>query len=134
MMIIKDKVLVSITVKLDTNTVDIAWANRVIEDGNIIASVPDRGAFPLDDNGDPIGVDTTAIGAKLSQILTSAGAHAQSRIAKVESELASCMDQLEVAKVETNSLRSELETRFHELAILRARNNELMEAIDAQSN
>lgn len=91
----EDRVLVTVEINVQTQTVNIAWANRVLRDGEVISSIPHRGAYPVDDDGEIVAPGTD-IGLKLTELLGEAGAYAQSQLAgalqridELEAELAS---------------------------------------------
>lgn len=91
----EDKILVTVEINVQSNTVNIAWANRVLKDGEVISSIPHRGAYPLDDDGEIIAPGTD-IGFKLVELLGCAGAQAQAnlhvaleKIKELEAQLAS---------------------------------------------
>jgi len=114
MSLTRDKILVSVTVQIQANTVDIAWASRILEDGVVIHSTPERGAYPLDENGEPIGL-STPLGATLSQLLTSAGASAQSQLAEISADLQAALaliEQKDSAIAEHQALIAELQEQI----------------------
>ena len=109
MAITRDKVLVSIKILSDQKHVEIEWANRIVEDGNVIDSKPHRGAFPLDENLQPIGLDETVEGAlNIKQLLGEAGEAAQLRVGVMENQLNHCDSVIQNLRNENESLTGSL--------------------------
>jgi len=104
MALTEDKILVSVEVNVQSNSVAISWANRIMRDGEVVQSIPHRGSWPLGDDGEPVGVKTTEIGAKLSQILSEAGAMAVQQLADERLITQSLVGQLDSAMSEIRRL------------------------------
>jgi hypothetical protein len=91
MLLTEDRVLISVELLIQDSAVNVCWANRILRDGEVIDSKPHRGAFPLDENLQPIGLDEAVEGAlNIKDILGEAGEAAQMRVGVLENQLNHC--------------------------------------------
>lgn len=128
----RNKELKSITYHLDRNSVDVAWKSQIIEDGQVIYEENHNGAFPVDANGDLSPADEAKLGAKLTTLLTQAGAKAVKQIDKVRDEVVKLEADLDAERETKAEIRAERDQLIQALAdqneVLTRTNSELLAA------
>lgn len=82
------KYLNSIEILLTAKAINVQWIEEVLKNGVVISSNPHRGAYPLNEDGEPDDEVQTLIGSTLKDILGDAGSEAQKRVDDLISQLA----------------------------------------------
>lgn len=139
---------------LTQKTINVKWIEEVLKNGVVISSNPHRGAYPLNEDGEPDDEVQTLIGSTLKDILGQAGDDAQKRVDDLTTQLrerdltiqeyANTINeqnkQLSLANeyraqsiVDTHELNQELSTRQTTIDNLNQRINEYKEQVSGLS-
>jgi len=81
------KYLDTIEFCLTQKTINVKWIEEVLKNGVVISSNPHRGAYPLNEDGEPDDEVQTLLGSTLKDILGEAGSEAQKRVDDLTTQL-----------------------------------------------
>lgn len=118
------KYLDSIEILITAKAINVKWIEEVLKNGVVISSNPHRGAYPLNEDGEPDESVQALIGSTLRDILGEAGEQAQRNIDSLTYTIADRNTIIQTLHDTINQLQ-------HQLAVA---NNRIAEEIGTVQN
>lgn len=125
--ITRDRILVGVTINVVAFTIDVLWADRLIEDGQVIGQENHRGAYPINAQMEFDDDVRSLLGASLQDIIGATACVVQKKLiaannlaSELNVSLAHALDSIEALTVEKNSLIDSLNVSSARIAELEA--------------
>lgn len=129
----EDKKLISVHIQLESKTVDVLWANRILREGVPVSVENVRGAYPLDDNGEPDESVITLMGKSLADVIGDGFAASQKNLVEIQNQLSAKQVELQQYADEVNGLNDLLSSVQAEKEALVSEKIQLQQVVSEQA-
>lgn len=109
--------LVSVTINLSAKTIDVLWMDQVMKNGLVISETPHRGAYPINDDGEPDDSVVSDLGKTMGDILGEALASSQASLITANSIVANRNEVISQQAEQLTSLNQVLKNTEYQSTI-----------------
>lgn len=124
------RTLKEVTILCGLNHINCMWADEIVKDGQVIHSSEHRGAYPLNENGEPDDTVVGLLGTTMEDLLGEVGAQSAADLYTLQQIHQGLELEFNTKVSELNERTGELEQAQNQIQTLTSQNQQLTQSYD----